>query len=92
MDKTSHLTAMKPRRVEDWTALKGVSIDVRLNGRTICSGIVDDVTTDGSILWVHPAGSERRLFQKSNSYEAWTDEQSAPFIYRISGKSKDSPN
>ncbi|MEV7649084.1 hypothetical protein [Arthrobacter sp. NPDC089319] len=88
MEKTSQLTAMKPVKVEDWAVLKGVTVDVRLNGRVICSGVVDAVTADGSILWVQPAGSERRLFEKRRSYEAWTDEQSAPFIYRISGKSK----
>lgn len=82
----SHLRTMTLRPIEDWTVLVGVFVEIRLWGRTKCSGPVDAVSGDGSILWVHPPGSERRLYEKAGSYEAWTDQQSAPFLYRNSAK------
>lgn len=82
----SQLRTMALRPIEDWMALVGVFVEIRLRGRTMCSGPVDAVTGDGSILWVHPPGSERKLYEKAGSYEAWTDEQSAPFLYRNSAK------
>jgi hypothetical protein len=58
-------------QVDDWTALVGMDIDVRRQGGTVCSGIVDAVTPDGSILWICPAGGTRRLFEKADWFQAW---------------------
>lgn len=59
--------------VEQWTtALIGLEVEVRRRGRTVCRGLVDDVTPDGSVVWIHPLAEQRRLCERSESYELWT--------------------
>lgn len=75
---------MKLRRVTDWTLLVGASIEIRLQGRSVCSGHVDAVTDDGAILWLQPAAENRRLFEKAEFYEAWAMEDRTGFHYCVS--------
>lgn len=71
------------RRITDWTQLTGASIEIRQQGSPICSGHVDAVTDDGTILWLRPIGQNRRLFEKAESYEAWAAEDRAGFHYEV---------
>lgn len=74
---------MKRRRVTDWTLLVGASIEIRQQGNPVCSGHVDAVTDDGSILWLQPAAENRRLFEKAEFYEAWATEERTGFHYGV---------
>lgn len=56
---------MNPRRINDWTLLTGASIEIRQQGSLVCSGYVDDVTEDGTILWLKPPAQNRRLFERA---------------------------
>ncbi|MET3174636.1 UNVERIFIED_ORG: hypothetical protein ABIB52_002487 [Arthrobacter sp. UYCu721] len=75
---------MDLRPINDWCTLSGATVEIRLHGAFVCSGIVEAVTDDGSILWIHPAGHNRRLYEKSDSYEAWAAEERTGFHYRVS--------
>lgn len=70
------------RAVLDWNALPGITVEIRQNGHKVCSGIVDDVTPNGDILWIQQTNGERRLYEKSSCYEAWTSEDRPGFLYR----------
>ena len=59
--------------VADWKTLEtGVGV-VLVNERTRpVRGAVDDMTTDGEILWIHEdGGSGRRLFTRTEGYKLW---------------------
>ena len=70
---------MDRRKITDWTLLAGASIEIRQQGSHICSGHVDTVTADGSILWLHPPAQTRRMFEKAELHEAWTTEEPCGF-------------
>ena len=71
------------RRVNDWTLLTGSSIEIRQEGKSVCSGYVDAVTEDGTILWLRPPAQNRRLFEKAEFYEAWATEDRTGFHYEV---------
>lgn len=58
-------------RIDNWPTLSGCQIQVRLNGRTVCAGIVGEVSACGTVLWIQPFTGVRRAFNKHDSYEAW---------------------
>lgn len=60
-----------PTRVDDWSTLSGCEIALRLGGRTVCAGIVGEVSADGTLLCIQPFAGPRRTFDKHDSYEAW---------------------
>lgn len=74
---------MDLRLITDWTRLTGASIEIRQDGSPICSGYVDAVTHDGSILWLRPLAQNRRLFEKAEFYEAWSTEDRTGFHYKV---------
>lgn len=74
---------MELRRVGDWTLLVGASIEVRQPGYSVCSGRVDAVADDGSILWLQPVAENRRMFEKADFYEAWATEDRSAFHYGV---------
>lgn len=69
---------MKFSKVEDWGSLPGSLVHIRLQGRTICTGIVDCVTNDGEILWIRPGWDARRLVEKARGFEAWEQVEHPP--------------
>ncbi|WP_427116732.1 hypothetical protein [Pseudarthrobacter scleromae] len=73
---------MTHRRIDDWCTLSGASVEIRQQGSIICSGIVDDVTDDGRIMWVHSTVQGRRLFEKADFYQAWAVEERVGFHYK----------
>lgn len=62
---------MDPMRINDWTLLTGASVQIRQQGQIFCSGYVDTVNADGTILWLQPPAQNRRLYEKAEFYEAW---------------------
>ncbi|MFH5878755.1 hypothetical protein [Arthrobacter sp. NA-172] len=78
---------MRPRPINDWTTLVGASVEIRLQGRPVCSGRVDAVTEDGSILWLQAPAENRKLYEKAEFYEAWANEDRTGFHYRVSRSS-----
>jgi hypothetical protein len=51
---------------DDWTLLVGLRIEVHEQGRILDGGRVEDVTTDGHVLWLEMDGpSCRRIIEKS---------------------------
>jgi hypothetical protein len=74
---------MDLRRINDWTLLVGASIEIRQHGLPLCSGHVDAVTDDGTILWLQPPAQNRRLYEKAEFYEAWATEDRTGFHYRV---------
>lgn len=50
--------------VDDWTTLKGQDIEIFQNERLIDHGRVDDVVSDGTLLWLmHDGASNRRIIE-----------------------------
>ncbi|MFF2243798.1 hypothetical protein ACFVTM_06405 [Arthrobacter sp. NPDC058130] len=74
---------MNLRRITDWTLLTGASIEIRQQGSPVCSGHVDAVTDDGTILWLRPPAQNRRLFEKAEFYEAWATEDRTGLHYEV---------
>lgn len=75
---------MNSRPINDWSTLPGANVEIRQQENTVCSGIVDAVTEDGNILWIFCPVDGRRLFHKSDSYQAWAVEDRTGFHYRVS--------
>lgn len=75
---------MNSRRITDWSTLVGADVEIRQQGSTVCSGMVDAVTEDGRILWVRSPVEGRRLYGKADFYEAWAVEERTGFHYRVS--------
>lgn len=67
----SETTDAKHRRIDDWCTLSGASVEIRQQGAVICNGIVDAVTDDGRILWIHSPMEGRRLFEKADFCQVW---------------------
>ena len=78
------LTDTSPRRIDDWCTLSGAHVEIRQQGTTVGSGIVDAVTDDGRILWVVSPVVGRRLFDKADFYQAWATEERTGFHYKAS--------
>ncbi|WP_201298454.1 hypothetical protein [Arthrobacter sp. 9AX] len=70
--------------MKDWRTLVGANVQIRQDRTVICSGIVDTVTEDGQILWVQSPVEGRRLFEKTELYQAWATEECAGFHYKVS--------
>ncbi|HEY1158826.1 MAG TPA: hypothetical protein VGE95_21395 [Arthrobacter sp.] len=56
----------------DWARLPGRSVEVWLQGEHVASGVVDQASEDGTVLWIAAEGiSTRRIFDKSSGYQIW---------------------
>ena len=73
---------MSRRKVETG-ARSAVPVEIFQGATLICSGILDAVTPDGSILWVLSAIEGRRLFDKTEC-QAWAIQPGTGFHYKIS--------
>lgn len=53
-----------------WDAVEpGDSVDLKRNGRTVYSGVVDTRTDDGDVVWVTAPAGGRRLFHIADGYD-----------------------
>ena len=80
----SAITDMSHRRIDDWCTLSGAHVEIRQQGTIVGSGIVDAVTDDGRILWLHSRVEGRRLFEKADFYQVWATEERTGFHYKVS--------
>lgn len=62
---------MSARKLEHWNHLAGMEIEVKLGPTSTVTGTVDQVMPDSSILWLTPAGDQRRIIEKSRGHEVW---------------------
>jgi len=52
------------RPVDDWTTARGRRVEIYVKATFIDSGTVEDVTSDGHILWLgYEGASPRRLYE-----------------------------
>jgi hypothetical protein len=84
MHRLGKAKAMTFRRTDDWTVLTGLEVQIHRGGRIVCSGKVDDITADGSVLRINPPNAHRRLYEKTAGYEAWAEGDTPGFLYRLS--------
>lgn len=68
---------MKSRCVRDWTLLPGACVEIRVQGQLVGAGCVDSVTDDGGILWLVGPAQTRKLYEKTERYEAWVVDPAA---------------
>jgi hypothetical protein len=62
-----------PRPVTDWTSAKGHTVEVWHARSPTRIGVVEDVTPDGSILWLASEGPVTRcMVEKAEGYEIWS--------------------
>lgn len=64
---------------KDWSDLAGLRIEIRKDDEIIRTGLVDDVATSGTVLWMASHGAHlRMLFEKAEGYTAWSVPAAAP--------------
>ncbi|MBU8865649.1 hypothetical protein [Paenarthrobacter aromaticivorans] len=71
------------RRVDDWTSVDGAAAEVLQKGQTLARGVVDGVTSDGAIAWVHDDTGRRRLYERSESFEIWVTLEDVGLNYKV---------
>lgn len=72
LDTGSTRTGARRGLRSDWSRLTGRTVEVRLLGEHIMTGVVDQATPDDSVLWIAAAGANtRRLLDKRTGYQIW---------------------
>lgn len=75
----------KTRRiVTDWASINGAPVVIVRNEVTIACGLVDDVTADGSIVWVQDDTGQRKLYERAELYEIWVRCEDIGLNYKVS--------
>ena len=60
----------------DWSRLIGATVEIRLHGRRIRTGTVDNAMPDSSALWLTADGTHTRtLIEAALGYQAWAEPQ-----------------
>jgi hypothetical protein len=69
--------------IDDWTTLKGQTIEIHRGGSVIDRGRVDDVLADGSALWLTFDGASRRriIEHQSGTYVRRIHDDQTPSAY-----------
>lgn len=63
----------------DWPRLIGAPVEIRQDGQTITKGVVDDATSDSSIVWLAPNGPRHRtMYELARKHEVWVDPNCVP--------------
>jgi hypothetical protein len=61
-----------PEPSENWQLLIGSRVELRLGGRVVRTGEVEDATPDSSVLWLRFDGNHgRQLVAKADGYEVF---------------------
>lgn len=64
------MTSAVPETTGDWQQLIGSRVELRLDGRTVRTGEVEDATQDSSVMWLRFDGNHgRQLVSKTDGYE-----------------------
>lgn len=62
--------AKLPRAVRDWHLLVGAVVEVRRDGRVVRTGLLEDVTASGDIVWIAADGFDgRTMIDKREGYK-----------------------
>jgi hypothetical protein len=62
--------AKRPRAVRDWHLLVGAVVEVQLDGLVIRTGLVEDITASGDIVWIAADGFDgRTMIDKREGYK-----------------------
>lgn len=65
-------TNMQIHLLQDWHLALGHYVEVKRNGRTARTGMVDEVMSDGSILWLAAAGVDsREMVERADGSEIY---------------------
>ena len=60
-------------RQPDWQRALGQYVEVRRRGRTVRTGVVDAVTSDGSLLWISAEGAHlREMVERADGSEIYS--------------------
>lgn len=63
---------MQIHLLQDWRLGLGHYVEVKRNGRTTRTGMVDEVMSDGSILWLAAAGVDpREMVERAGGNEIY---------------------
>ena len=64
------MTAPAPEPTSTWQQLIGSRVELRLDGRIVRTGEVEDATHDSSVMWLRFGGNHgRQLVSKTDGYE-----------------------
>ena len=62
----------------DWQRVIGLPVEIRKDGETVTTGVVDEAMPDSSIVWLAPHGARHRtLYEAEQQYEVWVDPTAA---------------
>jgi hypothetical protein len=65
-----HSERAMPQPVPDWSVLAGWIVELRIEERFIRTAEVEEVTRDGSIMWLRFHGNQtRQLITKTDGYD-----------------------
>ncbi len=63
---------MKTALQSDWAALIGAEVEVKMDGKCVRSGLVDDAMPDSSIIWLAADHrNPRTLYEAQEGYRIW---------------------
>ena len=63
---------MSIRETQNWARLIGAFVEIRLNQRTVSSGVVENAMPDSSALWLAAdANNQRTMYAAADKYEVW---------------------
>ncbi|MBP1134805.1 hypothetical protein JOE31_001037 [Arthrobacter sp. PvP023] len=64
------MTSAVPETTGTWQQLIGSRVELRLDGRIVRTGEVEDATQDSSVMWLRFDGNHgRQLVSKTDGYE-----------------------
>ncbi|CAN7523686.1 hypothetical protein [Arthrobacter sp. LjRoot14] len=64
------MTSAVPETTGNWQQLIGSRVELRLDGRIVRTGEVEDATQDSSVMWLRFDGNHgRQLVSKTDGYE-----------------------
>ena len=64
----------RPAAIKEWKSLgRGESVELREGHNVACEGWVDDLTEDGTIIWIHLSnGMGRKMIHLDDDVEIWS--------------------
>ncbi|MBT2597687.1 hypothetical protein [Arthrobacter sp. ISL-72] len=65
-----------PRKHVEWNLLINTLVEIRLDGQTIRTGLVEDVMPDSSALWLAAdSDNPRQIFEVCQGHQVWVTPQ-----------------
>lgn len=57
-------------RGDNWLVLRGKQVEILRGGTRVALGTVEEVSSDGQIVWIRSPVEGRKLYERAESYEA----------------------